>query len=63
MQIPNVLGVIFAVGQVIVYAIYYKSTQQILEARKVKASRVPMTEVVVDGKNCSATASGAGNDN
>jgi solute carrier family 50 protein (sugar transporter) len=63
MQIPNVLGVIFAVGQVIVYAIYYKSTQQILEARKIKASRVPMTEVVVDGKNGSASASGAGNDN
>jgi solute carrier family 50 protein (sugar transporter) len=63
MQIPNVLGVIFAVGQVIVYAIYYKSTQQILEARKVKASRVPMTEVLVDGKNGSAMASGAGNDN
>ncbi|XP_047081088.1 bidirectional sugar transporter SWEET4-like [Lolium rigidum] len=61
--IPNVLGVIFAVGQVILYAIYYKSTQQILEARKVKASRVPMTEVLVDGKNGSATASGAGNDN
>jgi solute carrier family 50 protein (sugar transporter) len=63
MQIPNVLGVIFAVGQVILYAIYYKSTQQILEARKVKASRVPMTEVLVDGKNGSAMASGAGNDN
>ncbi|KAK1618021.1 hypothetical protein QYE76_023538 [Lolium multiflorum] len=54
--IPNVLGVIFAVGQVILYAIYYKSTQQILEARKVKASRVPMTEVLVDGKNGSASA-------
>lgn len=53
-QIPNGLGVLFAVGQVILYAIYYKSTQQILEARKRKA--VAMTEVVVDGN---ATSDGA----
>jgi solute carrier family 50 protein (sugar transporter) len=51
MQIPNGLGVLFAVGQVVLYAIYYKSTQQILEARKRKADQIPMTEVVVDGKN------------
>lgn len=54
MQIPNGLGVMFAVGQIILYAIYYKSTQQILEARKRKADQVPMTEVVVDGKSGSA---------
>lgn len=58
MQIPNGLGVMFAVGQVILYAIYYKSTQQILEARKRKTDQVAMTEVVVDAKN-----SGAGNGN
>ncbi|KAM0920695.1 hypothetical protein ACQ4PT_007349 [Festuca glaucescens] len=56
MTIPNGLGVLFAVGQVVLYAIYYKSTQQILEARKRKADQVPMTEVVVDGKNGNAAA-------
>jgi solute carrier family 50 protein (sugar transporter) len=61
MQIPNGLGVLFAVGQVILYAIYYKSTQQILEARKRKADQIPMTEVVVDGKNGGTAGSGAGN--
>lgn len=60
MQIPNGLGVMFAVAQLILYAIYYKSTQQIIEARKRKADQVAMTEVVVDGKNAT-TPSGAGN--
>ncbi|CAM0945291.1 unnamed protein product [Alopecurus aequalis] len=59
--IPNGLGVMFAVGQVVLYAIYYKSTQQILEARKRKGDQIPMTEVVVDGKNGNTTSSGAGN--
>ncbi|GJN19648.1 hypothetical protein PR202_gb06945 [Eleusine coracana subsp. coracana] len=48
--IPNGLGVLFAVAQLVLYAIYYKSTQQILEARKRKGDQVAMTEVVVDGK-------------
>ncbi|KAM0916798.1 hypothetical protein ACQ4PT_009939 [Festuca glaucescens] len=39
--IPNVLGVMFTVVQMILYAIYYKSTQQILEARKGKTSQIP----------------------
>jgi solute carrier family 50 protein (sugar transporter) len=47
-QIPNGLGVLFAVAQVVLYAIYYKSTQEIIEARKRKANQVAMTEVVVD---------------
>ncbi|NP_001403451.1 bidirectional sugar transporter SWEET4 isoform 2 [Oryza sativa Japonica Group] len=47
--IPNGLGVMFAVAQLILYAIYYKSTQQIIEARKRKeADHVAMTDVVVD---------------
>nr|CAB3449676.1 unnamed protein product [Digitaria exilis] len=51
--IPNGLGVLFAVAQLVLYAIYYKSTQEIIEARKRKADQqVAMTEViVVDGKN------------
>ncbi|KAM0888373.1 hypothetical protein ACQ4PT_028417 [Festuca glaucescens] len=59
--ITNVLGVMFAVGQVILYTISYKSTQKILEARKGKADQISMTEVVIDGKNGNATRSGAGN--
>jgi len=59
--IPNGLGVMFAIGQVVLYAIYYKSTQQILEARKRKADQIPMTEVVVDGKNANTAGSGAAN--
>jgi solute carrier family 50 protein (sugar transporter) len=47
-QIPNGLGVLFAVAQVVLYAMYYKSTQEIIEARKRKADQVAMTEVVVD---------------
>ncbi|PUZ75271.1 hypothetical protein GQ55_1G144900 [Panicum hallii var. hallii] len=49
--IPNGLGVLFAGAQVVLYAIYYKSTQEIIEASKRKANQVAMTEVVVnDGK-------------
>ena len=48
-QIPNGLGVLFAVAQLVLYAIYYKSTQEIIEARKRKADQVAMSEVVVDG--------------
>ena len=39
----------FSVAQLILYAIYYKSTQEIIEARKRKADQVAMSEVVVDG--------------
>ena len=42
---------LFAVAQVVLYAIYYKSTQEIIEVRKRKTNEVAMTEVVVnDGK-------------
>ncbi|KAF8656889.1 hypothetical protein HU200_013849 [Digitaria exilis] len=51
--IPNGLGVLFAVAQLVLYAIYYKSTQQIIEARKRKADQVAMTEVVVDATRAS----------
>lgn len=47
--IPNGLGVLFAVAQLVLYAIYYKSTQEIIEARKRKADQIAMTGVVVDG--------------
>ncbi|GJN19649.1 hypothetical protein PR202_gb06946 [Eleusine coracana subsp. coracana] len=44
--IPNGLGVLFALAQVVIYGIYYKSTKEIIEARKRKADQVAMTEVV-----------------
>jgi len=47
--IPNGLGVLFAVAQLVLYAMYYKNTQKIIEARKRKTDQVAMTEVVVDG--------------
>ena len=60
-QIPNGLGVLFAVAQLVLYAIYYKSTQKIIEARKRKAGQVAMTEVVVDAPaTATATSTGGG---
>jgi len=56
--IPNGLGVLFAVAQLVLYAIYYKSTQEIVEARKRKADQVAMTEVVIDGGKTNNHASG-----
>ncbi|EES06744.1 bidirectional sugar transporter SWEET4 [Sorghum bicolor] len=56
--IPNGLGVLFAVAQLVLYAIYYKSTQEIVEARKRKAEQVAMTEVVIDGGKTNNHASG-----
>jgi len=50
MQIPNGLGVLFALGQLVLYAMFYKNTQQIIEARKRKADHQQGTvmEVVTD---------------
>lgn len=59
-QIPNGLGVLFAVAQLILYAIYYKSTQEIIEARKRKADQIAMTEVVVDATTTRASNTTAG---
>jgi solute carrier family 50 (sugar transporter) len=60
LQIPNGLGVLFAVAQLVLYAIYYKSTQQIIEARKRKADQVAMTEVVVDAARVGSNTNTAG---
>ncbi|OAY84229.1 Bidirectional sugar transporter SWEET4, partial [Ananas comosus] len=46
--IPNGLGVMFAVAQLVLYVMYYKSTQQQIEARRRKGE-VGMEEVVVIG--------------
>ncbi|XP_020592009.1 bidirectional sugar transporter SWEET4-like [Phalaenopsis equestris] len=44
--IPNSLGVIFSIAQLVLHILYYKSTKQQLEARK-KAPEIDLTEVVV----------------
>jgi solute carrier family 50 (sugar transporter) len=49
MQIPNGLGVLFALGQLGLYAMFYKNTKQIMEARRRKADQQStMMEVVTD---------------
>lgn len=52
MQIPNGLGVALATAQLLLYAIYYKSTQRQIEARRNK-EEMGLAEVVVvkDGAN------------
>lgn len=45
--IPNGLGTLFGVAQLILYATYYKSTQRLLAERKLNAKEVNLSEVVV----------------
>ncbi|KAJ6833762.1 uncharacterized protein M6B38_338695 [Iris pallida] len=46
--IPNGIGLVFSVAQLVLYAIYYKSTQRQLEARR--KGEVGLTQVVVRGE-------------
>ncbi|KAK8959005.1 Bidirectional sugar transporter SWEET4 [Platanthera guangdongensis] len=46
--IPNSLGILFCLAQLLLHIIYYKSTKEQLEARK-KEREIHMTEVVVKG--------------
>ncbi|KAL5747744.1 hypothetical protein ACOSP7_024761 [Xanthoceras sorbifolium] len=48
--IPNGLGTVFSMGQLILYACYYKSTQRIKAARQQEGKgELDMSEVVVSG--------------
>ncbi|CAM8884108.1 unnamed protein product [Rhodiola kirilowii] len=48
--VPNGLGTLFAAAQLILYATFYKSTQRIIAARKVKEQQgVDLTEIAVSG--------------
>ncbi|KAK3156683.1 hypothetical protein QOZ80_2AG0110480 [Eleusine coracana subsp. coracana] len=59
--IPNGLGTLLAVAQLVLYAVYYKSTQRIIQDRKRKAAdQLAMTDVVVDGKAPSNNNNNAG---
>ena len=47
-QVPNGIGLVFAVAQLTLYSVYYKSTQRILASRK--KGEVVLTSVVVLGE-------------
>ncbi|XP_062119606.1 bidirectional sugar transporter SWEET4-like [Humulus lupulus] len=45
-MVPNGLGLLFGLGQLIIYALFYKSTKKIIAARKVKEEDLPKVVVV-----------------
>lgn len=47
--IPNALGVLFSIGQLVLHVMYYKSTKEQMEVRKRKAETA-LSEVVVYGE-------------
>lgn len=47
-QVPNGIGLVFSIFQLILYATYYKSTQRILAARQ-KGGDVGLSSIVVHG--------------
>ncbi|WOL08367.1 bidirectional sugar transporter SWEET4-like [Canna indica] len=55
--IPNSVGTLFAVAQLVLYAVYYKSTKRQMEERKRKAE-LGMTEVAAGSKVGSAPYNG-----
>ncbi|PNX84225.1 bidirectional sugar transporter sweet4-like protein [Trifolium pratense] len=48
-QIPNGIGTMFAVVQLILYATYYKSTKEQIAARKNSKGEMNLSELVVVG--------------
>ncbi|MCI06169.1 bidirectional sugar transporter SWEET4-like [Trifolium medium] len=48
-QIPNGIGTMFAVVQLILYATYYKSTKEQIAARKNGKGEMNLSELVVVG--------------
>nr|UJT76395.1 bidirectional sugar transporter SWEET4a [Hemerocallis fulva] len=58
--IPNGLGVLFAMAQLVLHIIYYKTTKEQMEARKRKAE-TGLSEVVVFGDNNNKVGKGSQN--
>lgn len=58
--VPNGLGTLFSLAQLLLYATYYKSTKRIIAARQEAKMEMHLSEVVVNGdnndpkKNCTA---------
>jgi solute carrier family 50 protein (sugar transporter) len=61
-QIPNGIGTMFAVVQLILYATYYKSTKEQIAARKNSKGEMNLSELVVVG-NSNGTATVQDNPN
>ncbi|XP_022737956.1 bidirectional sugar transporter SWEET7-like [Durio zibethinus] len=49
--IPNGLGTLFSLAQLLLYATYYKSTKRIIAARKEAKIEMHLSEVVVNGND------------
>ncbi|KAJ6705391.1 BIDIRECTIONAL SUGAR TRANSPORTER SWEET [Salix purpurea] len=54
--VPNGTGTLFAVAQLILYAVYYRSTQRQIAARQAKGD-VGLSEVVVNGSSTKTNSS------
>ncbi|XP_031248853.1 bidirectional sugar transporter SWEET7-like [Pistacia vera] len=48
--IPNGLGTLFSMAQLILYAWYYKSTKRMIAERKAKSGELDLSDVVVGGE-------------
>jgi solute carrier family 50 protein (sugar transporter) len=62
-QIPNGIGTMFAVVQLILYATYYKSTKEQIAARKNSKGEMNLSELVVVGNSNGTTAGATVQDN
>ncbi|TYG91543.1 hypothetical protein ES288_A12G270500v1 [Gossypium darwinii] len=49
--VPNGLGTLFSLAQLLLYATYYESTKRIIAARKETKMEVNLSEVVVNGNH------------
>ncbi|XP_044484989.1 bidirectional sugar transporter SWEET7-like [Mangifera indica] len=56
--IPNGLGTLFSLVQLILYACFYKSTQRIIAERKAKGAEIGLSDVVVGNSIQNGHASG-----
>lgn len=56
-QLPNGIGTLFGLAQLILYAVYYKSTKEQIAARKSKGES-SLSEVVVNGDDLKKVANG-----